>query len=359
MCGIVGVIGPEAHARPDPVGAALAVLTPRGPDSGGRVHGALGEMPLVLGARRLALVDVPGGRQPVVRPSGSVLVMNGEIYDHDEHRRRLIARGETFSTRGDAEVLAALLDVEGIDALSRIEGSWAFAFWKAPVGPLWIGRDPWGVRPLAWARTRGGLVFASTLDAILATGLVEPVADASAVADVLRDGVVLGSRSALVGVERVEPGEVLRFDARLRLTRHTVAPREVPPAPGAGADPATDVLDALRAAVNDRLRLERPAAVFLSGGIDSALIASFARDHPGVTAWTLAFPRHAEDPRRRILGQGDLDVRDPQPLRRAPGARALVGLGVPREGERPRGDARMVAGERRDERAVDAARQED
>src|SRR5512143_2945992 len=101
MCGIVGVVGPEAYAQPDPVGAALAVLTPRGPDSGGRVLGALGERPLVLGARRLAMVDVPGARQPVVRPSGSVLVMNGEVYDHDALRRRLEARGETFATRGD------------------------------------------------------------------------------------------------------------------------------------------------------------------------------------------------------------------------------------------------------------------
>jgi asparagine synthetase B (glutamine-hydrolysing) len=72
MCGIVGVVGPEAHAEPDPVGVALGVLTPRGPDAGGRVLVTLGGLPLVLGVRRLSMVDVGGGRQPVVRPSGSV-----------------------------------------------------------------------------------------------------------------------------------------------------------------------------------------------------------------------------------------------------------------------------------------------
>jgi asparagine synthase (glutamine-hydrolysing) len=203
-------------------------------------------------------------------------------------------------------VLAALLDREGLDGLARVEGSYAFAFWKAPDGPLWLGRDPHGVRPLAWARTTNGLVFASTLDGLLATGLVEPVADPTAVSDVLRDGVVLGARSALVGVERIDPGEVLRFDERLRLWRHAVPPRRRDPDPEPQTDPATAVLDAIRDAVLERLRLERPAGVLLSGGIDSALVASFARESPGLVAWTLAFPRHPEAdeaPRARRTAQ--------------------------------------------------------
>src|SRR5439155_12764411 len=138
------------------------------PDGGGRAVGRLGTRTVALGARRLALVDVAGGRQPFARPSGALLVMNGEVYNHDAIRRDLAAKGETFRTRCDAEVLAALLEREGTAGLSRVEGSYAFAFLAGPDGPLLLGRDPAGVRPLAWARTKKRLVFASTVDGILA-----------------------------------------------------------------------------------------------------------------------------------------------------------------------------------------------
>lgn len=289
MCGIVGVVGPEALDAPDPLAPALAALAPRGPDGGGRVNGRLGTRGVVLGARRLALVDVAGGKQPYVRPSGAILVLNGEIYNHDRLRTELRAAGETFRTKCDGEVLAALLEKEGLAGLARVEGSYAFGFLPGPDGPLWLGRDPAGVRPLCWARTSRGLAFASTLDGLLATGLVPPRADPVALARLLRDGVVLGSRSAVEGVSRVEPGEVLEVRADLSVTFHRVPAAEPPPP---ADDAEAGVLDALRAAVEDRLRLERPAAVFLSGGIDSALVASFARVHGGVPAYTVTFPGH-------------------------------------------------------------------
>src|SRR5689334_19505931 len=115
MCGIVGVVGTEGDAGPDPVVAALMSLAPRGPDGGGRHTARVGPHPAVLATRRLALVDPSGGRQPFVRPSGSALVMNGEVYDHEALRRELEARGEVFRGRCDGEVLAALLDRDGVE----------------------------------------------------------------------------------------------------------------------------------------------------------------------------------------------------------------------------------------------------
>ncbi len=219
--------------------------------------------------------------------------MNGEIYNHAELRRHLETLGETFRSRCDGEVLAALLEREGAEGLSKAEGSYAFAFLRAPDGPLVLGRDPLGVRPLAWARLPGGLVFASTLDAIVATGLVAPEPDLRALADVLRDGYVTGGRSALRGVHRLEPGEILTIgkDLSVRVSRVP----EVPPldATHAEGDPEANVLDALRAAVRDRLALDRPVGIFLSGGIDSALVAALARDHRAVRTFTVTFPGHA------------------------------------------------------------------
>jgi asparagine synthase (glutamine-hydrolysing) len=294
MCGIVGILGELGARRPDPLGDALGSLAARGPDGAGRDVSRLGARRLELGARRLALVDPAHGRQPVVRPSGARLVFNGEVYNHAALRQELVRQGEVFTSRSDGEVLAALLDREGLAGLARVEGSYAFAFLKGPEGPLLLGRDPRGVRPLVFARRPLGLAFASTVDglrALLGGGLAP---DLDALADVLRDGVVNGTRTALLGVERVPPGRVLAVDAGLGLTWHDVPPR----APADGA--SSDVLAALRGAVADRLRLDRPLALFLSGGVDSALVGALAVETRPIPAYTLTFPGHgAADEARR------------------------------------------------------------
>ncbi|MFV1959576.1 MAG: asparagine synthetase B, partial [Planctomycetota bacterium] len=223
-----------------------------------------------------------------------VLVMNGEIYNHAGLRRELESAGEVLRTGGDAEVLAVLLARWGVAGLAKVEGSYAFAFLGGPRGPLLLGRDPLGVRPLVGALRPQAIVFASTLDALLATGAIRPRVDAHAIADVLRDGVVSGGRTALRGIRRVRPGQVLAVETDL-----SVGSRAIPP-PGDDEDDEPRVLDALRHAVHDRLPPRRPAGVFLSGGIDSALVAALARERGDVTAYTLTFPgRGAIDEARR------------------------------------------------------------
>ena len=282
MCGIAGTIGILASREADPLGRALAALAPRGPDGGRRVEGLFAGRPLHLGIRRLALVDPGGNQQPVRRPSGAMLVFNGEIYNHEALRRHLIAAGERFRSAGDAEVLCALLDREGTAGLARVEGSYAFAFREGGDGALWLGRDPAGVRPLVYARVGTGLAFASTIDALRAMGFLTVTPNLAAIVDVLRDGVVSGTHTALNEVLRVAPGALIRVDRTLHITQHAVpAPLE------REEEESGEVLDALRAAVWDRLRLDRPAGVFLSGGIDSALIAALAAEAGRVSAFTL------------------------------------------------------------------------
>jgi asparagine synthase (glutamine-hydrolysing) len=319
MCGIAGVAGPDARRTPDPVAAALAALAPRGPDGAGRWDGRLGIHPLSIASRRLALVDPLGGRQPCVRPSGSVLVVNGEVYNHEALRRELEGRGETFRTRSDTEVLAALLEREGPDGLARVEGSFALAFWKAPSGPLLLARDPVGVRPLAWTRTSQGFAFASTIDALVATGLVPREPDPFALLDVLRDGVVHGRRSALRDVRRVAPGETITVGSDLAAKSGRIPDPPATPSDPHRGDASAGILEALRAAVSDRLTLDRPACVLLSGGIDSALVAALARDRGRIPAFTVTFPFRpdADEGRRasrtaRRLGLEHHEVRCPE-----------------------------------------------
>ncbi|MHC5011888.1 MAG: asparagine synthetase B family protein, partial [Planctomycetota bacterium] len=294
---------------------ALDALAPRGPDGTGRSESPFGDSTFRYGVRRLELVDGGQAAQPVVRPSGACCVFNGEIYNHAALRRALEADGEFFRTGGDAEVLTVLLERRGIQGLAAVEGSYAFAFLASPKGPLLLGRDPLGVRPLVVAAHTTGLVFASTLDAILATGALRAEPDLDALADVLRDGVIGGAKTALRGVRRVAPGEVLEVDTGLNLFSQRV--------PEALPVEATGVLAALRSAVTDRLQSHRPSAVFLSGGVDSALVAALARENSDVTAYTLTFPgaatvdeTHRAQRTARRLGIEQVEVpcpRDPTP----------------------------------------------
>ncbi len=294
MCGIAGLVGKIRTKVEDPLHAALRRLHERGPDGLGRADGRLGDLPVEVGVRRLELVDPGGPGQPARRPSGACLALNGEIYNHVALRRELEKDGEPFFGDGDAEVLAALLERRGVEGLAAVEGSYAFAWLGAPDGPLLLGRDPLGIRPLVVALLPEGLVFASTLDAILATGAVRRDPDCDAIADVLRDGVVPSCRTAIRGVRRVAPGEVLEVRPGLGLASRRV------PAPVLHEDRPHDVLGALRAAVHDRLQGPRPKVVFLSGGVDSAIVAALAREEADVPALTLTYPSHgAVDETRR------------------------------------------------------------
>jgi len=286
MCGFVGTVGDVDGPVGDPIGAALTVLARRGPDGGARKEGRLGSRPAHLGSRRLSLVEREAGVQPIERPSGALLAWNGEIYNHAALRESLRKAGVVFLTGGDGEVLAALLEHEGVAGLGRVEGCYAFAFLAGDGSTLQLGRDPAGIRPLVYVRTADGLAFASTLDALRATGAVRAQPDMDAIVDVLRDGVIPSSRTALLDVVRIAPGEVLCFDATLNLNTREVpqpkrsAPREEPEFP--------DVLQALRAATRDRMAVDRPAALLLSGGIDSALLAALvAESDAPLPAFTL------------------------------------------------------------------------
>ena len=289
MCGFVGTVGGAEDRAEALFGAALATLSARGPDGGQVVQARLGDRPVRLGARWLALHDRTGGAQPLRLPSGAVLAWNGEIYNHAALRDLLGGRGVRWEQGGDGEILAHLLEQEGVEGLRRVEGSFAFAFLSASGTQLWLGRDAAGVRPLCYARTPDGVVFASTLDALRATRAVPIKPDVDAITDVLRDGVVSTPRTALLGVRRVAPGEVIGFDADMRPSLQAIpcaerhGPRPEPELP--------DVLQALRAAVRDRLFVDRPAGVLLSGGIDSALIAALAAEQePTIPTFTLGYP---------------------------------------------------------------------
>ncbi len=317
MCGIVGLVGTPPGTDSDPLDEALRALWQRGPDGVGRADGLLGARPVRLGVRRLTLTAPQGPGQPFRRPSGATLVFNGEIYNHAALRRDLEVLGETFTTGDDGEVLAALLERRGVDGLADIEGSYAFAFFEPHRGCLHLGRDPLGVRPLVFARVPDGAVFGSTIDALLATGALPAEPDPDAIADVLLDGVIPTCRTGVRHVRRIAPGEVLTLRADLSLQSAWVSLEPRPSTHGG------DVLDVLRGAVHDRLQSPRPAAIYLSGGVDSALIAALSREVGDFPAFTLTYPSHGgvDEARRaqrtaRHLGLVHVEVpcpRDPTP----------------------------------------------
>ncbi len=310
MCGIAGVVGADPHDTPDPLAPALATLA-SGPGQAVVRRDGWACAPSNWGPPARARGRV-GGRQPFVQASGAISRRQRRgLQPRRAARSELAARGEVFRTRCDGEVLAALLERDGIAGLSRVEGSYAFAFLAGPDGPLLLDRDPAGVRPLAWSRTPRGLAFASTVDALLATGLVIPRADPVAIAQVLRDGVVF--KDAVGGrASRASSPATCWRSGRTSRSRSTACRREPPPPSSLpGGDPEGGVLDALRAAVEDRLKVERPLGVFLSGGIDSALVASFARVRGDVTSYTLTFPGHpaADEAKRAARTAARLGLR--------------------------------------------------
>lgn len=294
MCGIVGVIDfarPAAVHEPV-VRRMVAALHHRGPDAQGTWLGRHA----ALGHARLVLLDRAGGAQPMHDPTGRhVLVYNGEVYNHAELRQELRERWE-FRTRSDAEVVLAALAVWGEAALPRLDGMFALAWWDEHARAGLLARDRLGVKPLCYEPGPDGVRFASEAKALVATRPGRPRANVGALLEVLAAPCLSGATPAFEGLRYLQPGELLRID-RTGLCAHTWAPLTI----AADRDDAALVPElraAVEAAVQRSLRGDVPVGVFLSGGLDSTLVAALAA-------------RHAPAPPRTVSiafeGQADYD----------------------------------------------------
>jgi asparagine synthase (glutamine-hydrolysing) len=233
--------------------------------------------------RRLSIVDLDGGHQPLANERDDVwTVFNGEIYNHPALLAHLAARGHRLRSRCDTEVLVHLYEEYGDDLVHALEGMFAFALWDARRRRLLLARDRFGEKPLFYTRRAGaGLVFASELTALLCALRAEPELDTGAVDAFFVFGYVPGPGTILAGIRQLPPGHLLVWDAES--DRVDVRRYWTPPAPSAGAgEPLTEVTAETRrlldASVRARLVADVPVGVFLSGGVDSALVARLAAD---------------------------------------------------------------------------------
>jgi asparagine synthase (glutamine-hydrolysing) len=300
MCGIAGIIGRLDETNRTALARMSDAMVHRGPDASGtwvsapdpRGWGAL------LAHRRLSILDLsPAGAQPMVDPvTGHVVVFNGEIYNFGDLRRRLAAEGEEIKSTGDTAVMLRAIGLHGSSAVGWLRGMFAFACWDPKQRRLLLARDPLGMKPLYMVRspdTNAGwsVAFASELRALLASGLLgTPRLDPQAVASSVWNGFVVGPGTAVKGVDLLWPGRLIELDGAGKEIRQEDFWR----IPGCAPEPSMDE-EGLAAVLEEGLRLhlasDVPLAVFLSGGVDSSIVANLAQRaaKSPIHTFTLAF----------------------------------------------------------------------
>ncbi|HEY6032327.1 MAG TPA: asparagine synthase (glutamine-hydrolyzing) [Gaiellaceae bacterium] len=268
MCGICGIASPRGADR-DLLARMSATLVHRGPDSDGVfVDGACG-----LAARRLAIIDLETGDQPIANEDGTLhVVQNGEIYNYEELRVRLEREGHRFSTHGDTEVLVHAYEQWGAGFAEKLRGMFAVAVWDAPRGRLVLARDRFGIKPLYYRAAGGELQFASELRA-LPRGEI----DLDALEAFLAFNSIPAPLSIFREIRKLPPGHVLVWEGgEPRLERYA----RPGPLPERTDDDEAELVEELRARLRDSVRAhlvsDVPVGVLLSGGVDSGALAALA-----------------------------------------------------------------------------------
>ena len=284
MCGICGMVGPDP-VDPDVLARMTATLRHRGPDDEGAFIASYDSVAVGLGFRRLSIIDLESGNQPISNEDGSVqLVLNGEIYNFRELRRDLEARGHRFTSHVDVEVLVHLYEEHGARCVDHIDGMFAFALWDAKRQEMLLGRDRFGKKPLYWAEAGGGLVFGSELKALMRHPLCRRELDRESLSRYLAAEYVPTPRSIIAGVRKLPGGCVLRW-ARGRISTERYWDLSFQ---AGEARPDQEYVDEfgerLRAAVSRRLVSDVPLGAFLSGGIDSSSVVAMMVDVLGPDA---------------------------------------------------------------------------
>lgn len=283
MCGIAGVLAPD-HAVT--IQRMTDVLRHRGPDDEGYYHGNQ----VSLGFRRLSIIDLAHGAQPIANEDGSVwIVFNGEIYNFHELRGELEEKGHQFSTDTDTEVIVHLYEEMGDQCVERLRGMFAFAIWDERRSRLFMARDRLGQKPLFYASLNDRFLFASEVKGILAHPSVTPRLDPAALHSYLALRFVPSPRTMFEGISALPPAHTLALErGQVRVRRYWNLCYQ--PKWAADEVELVDRLDALlRDAVGSHLVSDVPLGTFLSGGIDSGLMTALVAEAqgPGVPAFSI------------------------------------------------------------------------
>ncbi|MET0593117.1 MAG: asparagine synthase (glutamine-hydrolyzing) [Polyangiaceae bacterium] len=313
MCGIAGFIGraPDHGA----LGRMLAQIAHRGPDGEGEWRAEAGPWRVSLGHRRLAIIDLGGGAQPMGNADDSlVITYNGEVYNFLEKRRALEREGHAFKTHSDTEVIVHYFERYGEAGIADLNGMFAFAIWDARHKRLLLARDRMGIKPLYYAELAdGGIVFSSELASLLAHGGVETELSVEGLASYFFSDYVHPPHSIVKRVKKLPPGHTVAWvDGRLEEPRAYWRPS----APGRAPDVSDEELarelwHRLEGAVEAELVSDVPVGIFLSGGIDSSCVATLAAKKAGkrMKAFSIGFDNATFDESQYArLVAGELDV---------------------------------------------------
>ncbi len=302
MCGIVGFYYPglgsrDAMAR---LREMCRTIIHRGPDDEGIfVEGAVG-----LGMRRLSIIDIAGGHQPIQNEDGTIrVVFNGEIYNYKTLRRELEGNNHRFRTHTDTEVIVHAYEEDGVDCVKRFNGIFAFALWDASSNRLFIARDRIGVKPLYYAQTAAGLFFASEIKALLTSPEVSRVLDLEATAQFFRLGFVPPPRTLFRDVRKLPPGSRLIVEGeQVQLEPYWDLDFSEPDRSLSFDNACQELRGLLKEVVADQMVSDVPLGAFLSGGVDSSAVVAFMRQAAtnGVRTYSIGFDQqhsyHNETP---------------------------------------------------------------
>lgn len=304
MCGIAGIWGNLTQAR---LTAMADSLRHRGPDDDG--YWSRPDLGIGFAHRRLSIIDLDGGRQPVFNEDGRVVtIFNGEIYNYKELRADLIARGHRFTTDTDTEVIVHLYEDYGVDAVQHLRGMFSIAIWDEAQRQLVLYRDRAGKKPLYYSQTETEFCFASEIKGLVAAGATAFELNQQAIMDYLAWGAVHAPATIYRNVYAVEPAQLVVVRDRRVIRKQTYWQLEMLPKVAVNFDEAVEQMDGMiREAVRLRLRSDVPVGSFLSGGIDSGIVTAIAaQEYPGtLTTITIGFEDGPFDerPLARLLAQ--------------------------------------------------------
>jgi asparagine synthase (glutamine-hydrolysing) len=308
MCGIAGVLkfGGKGQVKDSVLRRMCAAMVHRGPDDEGiYMQGVVG-----LGMRRLSIIDLATGHQPIGNEDGTVwIVFNGEIYNHAALRKQLIVQGHHFSTHSDTETIVHLYEEYGQECVQHLRGMFAFAIWDRRIGKLFVARDRLGIKPLYYHLSPERFLFGSEIKVVLAHPDVYASFDHGTLPEYLAFGYVSGTETLYQGIHKLLPGHWLEIDeqGKVRIECYWDLTVNADQKDIRESEYVSTYRDLLESAVRSHMMSDVPLGVFLSGGLDSSAVAALATHARGgpVETFSVGYSEHAysELPYAQIVAQ--------------------------------------------------------